>query len=474
MFLRPQHFQTADRSWAEALDTSEHWDHEYNYGIRSIEISADAIANYQVQVSSCEARLKDGTLISLTPGREPDRLDLKKEMEGLHGALASLKDAFGGVTTVRIYLGVPKLKLGISNVARGDDPGKLRYSEVGHAVVDENQGGNEQDVQLRSLNVRLLLSTQDLSGYELLPIAQVRRAGEGEATPRIDPAYFPPMLAVDAWPPLGRDVVRYIYDLIGQRIEVLTQQILNRDISLNSQDTGELTRLWMLHALNSAYTTLSILAFARGVHPFATYTELCRIVGQLSIFGKARRPPEIPRYDHDDLAGIFYYIKEQIELLIALQDTEFEQRFFIGEGSGMSVRLESKWFNPDWDWYIGVWRGNLSESECRALLKDLDWKLGSSSEVDRLFRERAPGLQLQNLEQDPRALPASRGWLYFSVDRQGAAWKHVVSEVSLAMRLRESLIVNRDKLQGERTLIVSLRNKRAELQFALFAVRNRE
>src|SRR5205085_4640901 len=132
----------------------------------------------------------------------------------------------------------------------------------------------------------------DLSGYELLPIGQIRRAGEGEATPRIDPAYFPPMLAVDAWPPLGRDVVRYIYDLIGQRIEVLSQQILNRDISLNSQDVGELTRLWMLHSLNSAYTTLSILAFARGVHPFATYTELCRIVGQLSIFGKARRPPE--------------------------------------------------------------------------------------------------------------------------------------------------------------------------------------
>ena len=52
MFLRPQHFQAADRAWAEALDTSEHWDHEYNYGIRSIEISADAVANYQIQVSS--------------------------------------------------------------------------------------------------------------------------------------------------------------------------------------------------------------------------------------------------------------------------------------------------------------------------------------------------------------------------------------------------------------------------------------
>ena len=36
-------------------------------------------------------------------------------------------------------------------------------------------------------------------------------------------------------------------------------------------------------------------------------------------FGNARRPPEIPRYDHDDLGRIFYYIKEQIELLLKAQ-----------------------------------------------------------------------------------------------------------------------------------------------------------
>ena len=68
MFLRPQHFQAADRYWSETLERSEQWDHEYNYGLRAVEISAEAIANYQVQLTLCQARMRDGTLVSLTPG----------------------------------------------------------------------------------------------------------------------------------------------------------------------------------------------------------------------------------------------------------------------------------------------------------------------------------------------------------------------------------------------------------------------
>ena len=82
------------------------------------------------------------------------------------------------------------------------------------------------------LNARLLLSTQDLSGYEVLPIAQLRRASEEQAVPRLDPEYIPPVLAISGWPPLGRDIVRAIYDIIGQKIEVLSQQISNRGIGL--------------------------------------------------------------------------------------------------------------------------------------------------------------------------------------------------------------------------------------------------
>ena len=226
------------------------------------------------------------------------------------------------------------------------------------------------------------------------------------------------------------------------------------------QDPRDVERLFMLSELNAAYAALGVLAFVRGIHPLLAYTELCRIVGQLSIFGKTRRPPEIPRYDHDDLARIFYYIKQQIDLLLdAIPEYEFEQRPFIGEGLGMQVRLESRWFGVDWDWYVGVSRGSLSEAELRTLLGELAWKLGSSRQVDLLFSRRQEGLDLTPLEQAPAALPSNRDWTYFVVNRQNAAWKDVFATQTLAMRLQEHLILNRDKLQGERVLIVSARGK---------------
>jgi len=46
------------------------------------------------------------------------------------------------------------------------------------------------------------------------------------------------VLAIDAWPPLGRDIVRAIYDIIGKKIEVLSGQVVNRGITLVSQGTG--------------------------------------------------------------------------------------------------------------------------------------------------------------------------------------------------------------------------------------------
>jgi type VI secretion system protein ImpJ len=459
LFLRPHHFQTADRHWAEVVDTSERWDHQYNYGIRVLELSEDAIGNHQVQVNVCHARMKDGTLVSLDAGQGPDRADLK--------------EAFAAESVVRVYLAVPKLKLGAANVGADAAGEKHRYLEGTHSYQDESSGGNDQDVQCRLLNVRVLLSTQDTAGYELLPIAQVQRAGEEKAAPTLDAAYFPPMLAIDAWPPLGRDIVRAIYDIVGKKIELLGQQVINRGISLATQVPGDLDRLLMLSELNSAYSVLRVLAFAAGVHPFLAYAELCRVVGQLSIFGEQRRVPELPLYDHDDLAGIFREVKRLIEMLLTrIRDYEYEQRFFVGRARGMTVTLEPQWFNRDWQWFIGVYRGSLSRDECVELLSPgkLNWKLGSGRQVEVLFERRMPGLHLTKLEQAPRALPPSGDVVYFEVARGNAAWNDVLETETLAMRINENLIANLDDLQGKQELIVSQSGKQLPLRFALFAV----
>ena len=102
MFLRPQHFQAADRFWTELTQTSARWDNPYNYGVVAIELSEEALANYQVQVTRCHARMKDGTLVVLDAGQEPDRVDLK--------------EAFQNQSEVRVFLAIPKLTLGRANV----------------------------------------------------------------------------------------------------------------------------------------------------------------------------------------------------------------------------------------------------------------------------------------------------------------------------------------------------------------------
>lgn len=341
------------------------------------------------------------------------------------------------------------------------------------SLQEETRGGNDQDVKFKALNLRLLLSTQDTSGYELLPLVQIERAGEHGSLPRLDVTYIPPVLALDAWPGLGRDIVRAISDILSRRIETLGQQVANRGITFDSREPGDMERLLMVGQLQESAAILSVLTVARGVHPFVAYCELARIVGKLAVFGKDRTLPTIPPYDHDDLGTIFREMMRLIDTLIhAVRDYQFEQRYFLGVGLGMQVALEPRWFHSDWKWFVGVFKRELTEQKCQLLLSpgQLDWKLGSSRQVENLYARGAEGLNLVPAQRPPRTLPISSDWIYFEVTRADHAWRDVQETQTLAMRFRESLILNLDRLQGERQIVVSYEGGQIALEFALFAV----
>ena len=474
MFLRPHHLQTAERAWAEASATQVSLDNHYSYGLRRISFSREAVANGQFELTQCQARMKDGTVISLSIGQEPDRVDVRGGEGGTSDRpRRDLAAAFESDEVVRVYLAIPKLRLGRANLQpqRG---GQHRYVELPAVVPDENQGGNEQEITQRSLNVQLLIGSDNLAGYEVLPIAQIKRSGASEAAPELDAEYIPPVLACDAWPELARDYVRAVYDIIGQKIEVLSNQVISRGIMTGASEPGDINRLLMLTSLNTASAALRCLAFAQGVHPLVAYTELCRIVGSLSIFRDSRRPGEIPHYDHDDLARIFRWVKEEIAALITeVQDYSFQQRDFIGAGRGMQVSLDSRWLGRDWEWFIGVHHGKLSAQQCRELLMPgkLDWKLGASDKVDWMFKFSVPGLQLEETVP-PRALPQGQDWLFYQVRKNGAAWNQLQAQndPSLGARFKEDLINNLDTLQGKKEMRIVSQGIDATLRLTLFAV----
>jgi type VI secretion system protein ImpJ len=458
MFLRPQHFQTAQRHWSHLVRTASQWDRHYNWGLRSLDLDLDALANYRCVVRSIQARLRDGTLVSISPDDEP--------LPALN-----LRPAFERNSAVMVYLGVPAFHLGRPNAAAQGPSDQARYIVDNHDLEDENTGHNPQSIPVRRLHVKLLLSTQPLTGYEVVPLARLEKSPRAEATPQVDETYFPPVLACDACRPLSAGVIGAIHDRLGKKVELLADQVVARGITFDSNAQGDAITFNQLRELNPAYTSLGVLALAQGVHPLLMYGELCRLVGQLAIFGETRRPPDLPVYDHDDLAKCFLNVKKHVDSLLDIfVEPEYQERAFLGAGLRMQVALEPAWLESSWQMYLGV-RAPLDPAETVRLLTQqgqLDMKIGSSERVDAIFRQGAAGLRFTHLSHAPRALPMPQGQVYFEVLRvaQDPEWQQVRRSLNLAIRINENLISG--NIEGQRTLTIRHGGQTVPLQFTLY------
>jgi type VI secretion system protein ImpJ len=459
MFLRPQHFQSAHRYTMAVANRSDKWNVYFNWGLRHIDLDLDALSNYRFAVRELDVRLRDGTTVSLpTDGTMP---------------VLDLKSAFEKTNSVTVYLAAPVLNLGRSNVTRGEATDGSRYHLDTLQLEDENTGLNPQPVQVRLLNLKFLDSTQDETGYETIPVARVERSSKAEATPELDMTYIPPVLSCDAWKPLQSQILHAVYDRIGKKVELLATQVVSRGISLESQSEGDPLIFAQLRELNEAYAVLGTAAFAAGVHPLDMYVELCRLVGQLSIFGGTRRPPELPKYDHDDLGRCFYQVKHHIDALLNIVvEPEYKERPFVGAGLRMQVALEPAWLESGWQMYIGVHCQLDTEEVIRLLTRagELDMKIGSSERVDSIFRLGLAGLRFTHTPRPPRALPSTPGLIYFQINResQQEEWQNVQRSLTLAIRLNENLIAG--NIQGQQVLNIKTGGQTTTLQFTLYVV----
>lgn len=461
MFLRPQHLQAAQRYEASQRTRGAKWDLHYNWGLRSVELNAAALANHRLVLQTLQVRLRDGTLVCLPEDAAPPALDLKEPLE---------RDR-----ALKVFLALPSLRLNRANVAEPGQAEGGRYLVDTQQIEDENSGINPQSLELRRLNVQVILSTQeDHPGYEVLPIGLIEKSAEADALPRLDITYIPPLLACDAWEPLQIGILRAIYDRIGTKIDLLAGQMLSRGISMDSYSMEDVRIVGQLRVLNEAYTVLMILAFAEGVHPLEAYLELCRLVGQLSIFSDKRRPPELPHYDHDDLGRCFYQVKKHIDALLNLIiEPDWVQRPFRGAALRMQVPLEPAWLEPAWQMFVGV-QSPLPAEQCISLLTtpgQLDMKIGSSDRVDAIYEYGQAGLKFVHRTQ-PRVLPVLPGLIYLQVDRDSQVneWQHVRKSLMLAIRLNEQRILG--SIQDEQTLTIRHAGQTATLRFTLYLARS--
>jgi type VI secretion system protein ImpJ len=471
MYLLPHHSQAAERLAQQQVQRGHKWNVHYNWGLRSLDLDREALTNYRFVVRSLRARLRDGTLVSVPEDGTLEALDLKPALERAN--------------EVTVLLALPPLQLGKANVPPDGDgqasasvktaetKGETRFLVEAQDFEDENSGVNPQPVHVRSLNVKLLLGSEDHPGFELLPIARVAKSAAAEAVPELDATYIPPLLACEAWPPLAAGILEAVYDRLGKKMESLARQVLNRNISFDSRQRGAAMRLAQLDVVNEGYALLHVLTFAEGVHPLTAYLELCRLVGQLAIFGESRRVPDLPRYDHDHLGDCFTRIRIYLEqLLDAMPVDSYEERPFVGEELRMQVTLEPKWLEPKWQMFVGV-HTPLPADECVRLLTrsgNLDMKIGSVQRVDEIFARGEAGLKFAHSPQPPEALPTEAGLVYFQVNResQQQEWQNVQNTLTLGIRLNQNRIAG--NIQGQRTLTIRMGTQQTTMDFTLYLI----
>ncbi|MFN6129898.1 MAG: type VI secretion system baseplate subunit TssK [Planctomycetota bacterium] len=463
MFLRPHHFQAADRFWGELVSTANRFDHPCGYGIARLTVNIESLQNNVLDLVGLSARMKDGTLLE-SESTQVDSIDLNTR-------LASDTSA----KSVQVFLAIPQDAEGQGNTATSPTAVK-RYLSFVRELPDEIKGDNRQEVPSRRLNYRIMLSTEDCNGFYLLPLLKLLPVSGSAGKYRVDPDYFPPMLEVASWQEL-KGLVGDLRSFILGRIKTIGEVMKHRGISLGSSVEGDAQKLWLMNSMNQAAAELECIALAPGVHPLVAYTCLCSIVGRLSIFGPEMTFQGVPPYDHDNLAPIFREVCERIRALINnVRDDEVIQRPFVGSGRGMSVSLQPEWLGPEWEWYFGVKPHNFQIEYVPAVLHEkqgLVYKLGSAELVESYFTQKQEGLIHKKVRDVPRALQGRGNWAFFQIKTDTDAWKRVATDFSIAMRIKEEQIANLRELKGNTKLIASLNGQSYSMEFAVFAFKKR-
>lgn len=452
IFLRPHHFQSAERSLLDAVARTHDWSSPYPYGLRKIDIDADALANWRIVIRECHLRLRDGTQVLFPEDANLSPLDIPPK-------------AFERQSRLTVYLALPRLKLGQRNVEASSADQECRYQAISQEIEDENDAGRSQNIELRWPNLKLLLETDSLTGYEAVPILRLLRGDRAEAPPELDREYIPPVLACDAWPVLRDEIIDSLANLMSSRVERETRRMFDRKVAFESGHREDLEILFQLHSLNTAAGYLTNLRLVRGIHPVTAYMELCRVAGMLAIFRPDRRMPSLPLYDHDNLGTCFWTVKRWIEG--GDKPPEPIKCVFVGAGLQMRVKLEKEWLGPAWSFYVGV-ESNLPYLEVVKLMTgDLNMKVGSSRQVDLIFARAQAGVKPEPDPSAPRSLPG-RNWTYFKVDRRAPAWKDVEDTLSLGIRINDRQIDG--GIDGVHEIKLKMNDGRViKFVFALFA-----
>lgn len=418
MLLQQQHLQQQDRYVHRLVESYWRAQGRDGWGFTHLELDTRQSGVGKLGLLACEGIMPDGTPFSLPVDDElPPAIDIPEDK----------RDAL-------VVLALPLRRVGLPEIGppgQDDTQSQARYRRAECTVADSSEPSESSVLmEVGKLRMRLALADTVVQGHATLGVARVaeHRAGQGVI---LDPTYLPPCLSCGAAPRLA-GYLDELRGLLRQRADTLASRLTGS----GAQGAAEIADFLLLQLINRVQGLFDHDAASQALHPRALYRQLLQLAGELATFVREDKRPIAPGpYRHDDLAGTFRPLMEELRRALSM----------VSDPRAISIPLDAGKFGlhigrvPDpgllksAEFVLEV----AAEIPAEALLTTLpaQLKIGPAEKIHDLVTLQLPGIGLRPLSVAPRQLPFHAGRCYFALDMHDELWPHLATSAGIALHV---------------------------------------
>ncbi len=417
MFLNPQHFQQQDRYIERLVHGRCSALSAVGWGLQELELDQQLLNLGKISILRARGVMPDGT-----PFNFPDIDDAPPVLE-------VPEDTKGKI----VYLAVPVRRPGAVDIlSEESNQGLVRYYSGDQTVRDVTiEGGDTQNIQVGKLRCRLLLESDDLSGYAyigLFRVAQVRQ----ENNVALDNAYIPTVLDCKVDLTLSGFMAE-LHGLLRHRAEAIAGRLADS----RRGGTAEVADYLLLQVINRFEPLIQHLTQLQGIHPLDVYQQLIQIVGELSTFvaSKRRPPTDLPGYSHQNLEHTFQPLIQTLRgyLSMVYEQTAIAMNLVAKKYGVYVAELTDRSLLTSAMFVLAV-RADVSDDVVRSRFA-AQIKIGPVERIRQLVNAALPGIELKPLPVAPRQIPFRSGYTYFELNQHGQYWKEMAQSGGFAMHV---------------------------------------
>ena len=416
MFLRPQHFQQQDRYLEQMLEARTGALGPYTWGLIELAIDSEPMAMGKLSLSRVSAIFPDGTPM-LAPENEhlPDVLDVP----------VNTRDEV-------VYLCIPMKRPGSQESVRDqEDFPQARYQASNFdARNSASTSGEAARIQVGKLRTCLKLGSEDLSGYAAIGIARIRER-QPEKPVELDAEYIPPLLNAESSSVI-KAYIEEVKGLLDHRGSALGHRLSDSGRS----GSAEIADYLLLQVINRFEPLLKQITGQPRLHPHILFVELLQLAGELSTFTASnKRPPEIPRYMHENLqqsyTGLFSALRQSLSTVLeqtAIPMDLVQRKFgiFVAPITDPSLVKTAS--------FILAAKADMPGDLLRSRFPG-QAKVAPVEAIRELISAQLPGLTVRALPVAPRQIPYHAGFTYFELERTGELWQTMQRSGGFAVHL---------------------------------------